>query len=131
MTPQIVQDLHKTQIVQDLHPPRLPLDYVQLGAGEVLAALGLGLLAALALMALLRPALHRRRRPAEALEAALAALRPLPPQDRLLAQAALLARYGGTVPEGLRPALYAGAPVPKAPELEPLIRAAYRRGKHD
>ena len=118
------------QIVQDLHPPRLPLDYVQLGPAEVLAAFGIGLLAALALMALLRPALHRRRPPAEALEAALAALRPLPPQDRLLAQAALLARYGGTVPPDLRPALYADAPVPDTPQLEPLIRAAARQARH-
>ncbi|GGH50648.1 hypothetical protein GVY41_05070 [Frigidibacter albus] len=117
------------QIVQDLHPPRLPLDYVQLGPPEVLAALGLGLLAALALMALLRPALHRRRPPAEALEAALADLRPLPPQDRLLAQAALLAHYGGTVPPDLRPALY-GAAVPDNPTLEPLIRAAARGARH-
>lgn len=117
-------------IVQDLHPPRLPLDYVQLGPTEVLAAFGLGLLAALALIVLLRPVLHRRRPPAEALEAALAEARALPAQDRLLAQAALLARHGGQVPEELRPALYAGAPVPDGQTLEPLIRAAFRGRRH-
>lgn len=110
-------------VVRDLHPPRLPEAFAALGWPELLAAFGLGLLLALGIHAVLRPVLTRRAR--TALEPHLARLRALPPQERLLAQARLLTRLGGTVPAEIRPLLY--APDPGDPRLEPLIREAFRR----
>ncbi len=111
-------------VIRDLHPPRLPESFAALGWPEVLAAVGLGLLLALGIHVVIRPALIRRPRPA--LEPQLARLRSLPPQERLLAQARLLTQLGGTVPTGLRPLLYSAGPPPDV-VLEPLIRDAFRQ----
>ncbi len=110
-------------VVRDLHPPRLPEAFAALGWPEVLSAFGLGLLLALAIHAVIRPVLTRR--PRAVLEPQLARLRTLPPQERLLAQARLLTRLGGTVPAEIKPLLYARTP-PEL-QLEPLIRDAFRR----
>lgn len=112
------------ELLAALNPPRLQADMVATGWADALAAFGLGLLLAAGLVALAGPLLAPRRRPA-GVEARLAALRALPPGERLLAQARLLAEAGARLPPDLRTSLYAGAPHDPA-EAEALIRAAWR-----
>lgn len=107
---------------RDLHQPRLPLDVAALGWPEVLAGFGLGLLLALGIFELLRPAFTRKARPD--LEAELVRLKSLPAAERLLAEARLLDRLGAPLPDEARAQLY--APEATAPDLEPLIRRAWR-----
>ncbi len=92
-------------VVEALHPPRLPEAFAAMGWGDLLAAFGLGLLLAAAVLSLAAPLLQRRA-PRPRLSARIAAAASLPPQDRLLALARLLAERGGTLPEDLRAGLY-------------------------
>lgn len=109
-------------IVADLHPPRLPEAFAALHAGDLLAAFGLGLLAAVLLLTLAAPLL-RRRPPRPRLSARIDAAAGLPPAARLLALARIVAERGGTLPEDLRAGLYTG-------EADPArIEALIRRGR--
>ncbi|MEZ5797747.1 MAG: hypothetical protein R3D63_09925 [Paracoccaceae bacterium] len=114
MTPQ--------ELVAQLHGPRLPEGYAAMGWDDVLAAVGLGLVLAAAVLAVLGPVLRPRARPARR-GAQIAEAARLPPQDRLLALARLLHDLGGTLPEDQRAALYAGLPGDPA-RVEALILAA-------
>lgn len=108
--------------LRDLHPPRLPLDVASIGWPETLAGFGLGLLLALGLFELLRPAFLRQ--PRRDLGQTLAGLKSLPPPDRLLAELRLLDRLGAPLPAEARAALY--APGRPEPDLLPEIRRAWR-----
>ena len=113
------------EMVAALHAPRLPEGFTALGWDDLLAAAGLGLLLAAALLVLLGPILRprpRRLRPA----ARIAATAGLPPAERLLALARLLHETGGQLPEDQRAALYAGQPGDPA-RVDALILAAGRR----
>lgn len=113
-------------IVAELHPPRLPATFIATGWPDLVAALGLGLLAAALAMALLSPLLRprpRAERPAEAI----ARLRALPADARLLGQLRLLRAAGTSLPPDLEAQLYAGPP-PDPERLDALIRKG-RRGR--
>lgn len=108
----------RDELLAALAPPRLPADMASLGPREALAMAALGLLAALAIWALLRPIL----RPGPSRRAAIRASRGLPAPERMLA----LARALGRLPEALRPAAYGAAPPPSDPEIERIALAAPR-----
>lgn len=99
-----------SDLLAALAPPRLPADMAALSMGEVMALLGMGLLAALALFAAAAPLLTRRPSRRDTI----AATRALPAPERLLAIARLL----GHLPAALRPAAYGAAPAPDAAEIE-------------
>lgn len=116
------------ELHEALNPPRLPADFVQSHPADLLAAFGIGFLVAAALVLLLAPLLRRRVRPASLSERR-AALADLPPAERLLGEAKLLAEVGATLPAEFAPALYAGAPHDSA-RIDSLLRDAWaRRGK--
>lgn len=104
----------QAELIAALPPPRLPAAMTHLGWPEMLALAGLGVLAGLLLVAVLRPALTRR--PSRA--AAIRATRGLPAQERILAIARLL----GRLPEPLRDAAYGAAPPPPDDEIERIAR---------
>ncbi|WP_189654988.1 hypothetical protein [Paracoccus mutanolyticus] len=111
-------------IVADLHPPRLPAPFTAPGWDDFLAAAGLGLMLAALLVAIAMPALRRRARPPR-LSHRLALAAGLPPADRLLALARILAEQGRALPPDQRRALYRGEPGdPDA--VEALIRSGTR-----
>lgn len=112
--------------LRDLHPPRLPVAFASFGWSEALVAFGLGLLLALLLFELVRPAFVRR--PGFDLEAELARLAGLPPAERMLGQLRLLRRLDAPLPEETRAHLYRPGEAP--PDLAPAVRAAARRGRH-
>lgn len=115
-------------VVADLHPPRLPAEFIATGWPDLLAALGLGLLAAALATALLAPLLRprpRRERPAETL----ARLRALPADERLLGQLRLLRAAGTALPPDLEARLYAGPP-PDPDRLDELVRSGGRGSRH-
>ncbi len=112
-------------VVEALHPPRLPEAFAAMGWGDLLAAFGLGLLLAVLVLTLAAPLLQRRP-PKPRLSARIAAAAALPPQDRLLALAQLLAERGGTLPEDLRAGLYAPGGADPA-KIEALILRGRRR----
>lgn len=108
------------QMLAALAPPRMPAEMAGLGVAEALALLGLGLLAGLALFALLAPLLARR--PSRRM--LIRATRAAPPAERLLA----IARILGHLPASLRPAAYGAAPPPADTEIErAALRARWRR----
>src|SRR5690606_28999977 len=106
----------KEDLIKALHPPRLPEAYATLGAMDLLAAFGIGLLLAALVLTLIAPLLQRRPRRVS-LSARIESARALPPADRLLALTRLLASRGGAIPEELRPLLYRGSPPPSDSEL--------------
>ncbi|WYK06819.1 hypothetical protein DWF04_018565 [Cereibacter sphaeroides f. sp. denitrificans] len=112
--------------LRDLHPPRLPVAFASFGWAEALVAFGLGLLLALLLFELVRPAFIRRS--GFDLEAELARLAGLPPAERMLGQLRLLRRFDAPLPAEARAHLYRAGEAP--PDLAPAIRAAARRGRH-
>ena len=108
-------------VVSQLHPPRLPEAFTALGLHDLLEAFGLGLLLAALVLTLAAPLLTRRPRRPRATER-IAAARRLPPEERLLALARLLAERGGALPDDQRTALYAGKGDPD--RIEALILKA-------
>jgi hypothetical protein len=114
------------EIVAELHPPRLPAEFTAPGWPDLLAAFGLGLILASLAAALVAPMLRPRPR-RETTAAALARLRTLPPEERLLGQLRLLAATGTPLPDDLRAALYSPSP-PDPDRLDALIRGARRHG---
>lgn len=113
------------EVVEALHPPRLPEGFAALGWADLLAAFGVGLLLAALVLTVAAPLLQRRP-PRPRLSARIAAAAALPPQDRLLALARLLAERGGTLPEDLRAGLYAPGSAEPA-KIEELILRGRRR----
>ncbi|MFT4151844.1 MAG: hypothetical protein QM656_16705 [Paracoccaceae bacterium] len=112
------------EVVAQLHPPRLPQAFTALGPADLLAAFGAGLVLAALVLVVAAPLLRRRPRrlrPAERIAAAAT----LPPQDRQLALLRLLAEGGGTLPDDLRAAVYAGRADPA--RIEALILGGGRR----
>lgn len=107
-------------LLADLHPPRLPVEFAEIGWPEIVAAVAIGLLMARLAYALVRPALRRPER--ADLSTRLAAIDTLPPDRRQIEELRLLRALGGTVPTGL----YTGPP----PDLRPLIHAAWK-GRRD
>lgn len=114
-------------LVASLHPPRLPEAFATLGAMDILAAFGIGLLLAVLILSLTAPLLQRRPRRI-GLSAQIAEARALPPQDRLLALTRLLSARGGAIPEEMKPLLYRGTPPPSDRELA-AVEALIRRGR--
>lgn len=100
----------QAELIAALAPSRLPPDMQQPGLPEVLALFGLGLLAGLAVFALILPLLARR----DTRRGRIRATRGLPPQERLLA----IARILGGLPAALRPAAYGAAPPPPDDQIE-------------
>lgn len=98
------------ELLAALAPPRLPAEMTGLGAREALGLVGLGLLAALVVFALLSPLLARR----PSRRGLIRATRGQPPQARLLA----IARILGHLPARLRPAAYGAAPPPPDVQIE-------------
>lgn len=74
-----------------LHGARLPAELAELAVRDVVAALGLGILAALLLFLALRPMLSRRRSRVDEVAAELRELAGLPSDQRLFHQARLRA----------------------------------------
>ncbi len=108
--------------LRDLHPPRLPEAFAALQWPELLAAFGLGILAALLIFELARPWLGLRRR--LGIEERLTALRARPPEARILGLLALLRSLGVAPPEDLRAALY--APTEDSAKLAEALERAVR-----
>ncbi len=106
----------RDDLLEQLNPPRLPLDMAVLGWREILALVGIGILAGLLAALVLRPLMGRR----PSRRARILATRGMPPQDRILAVARIL----GRLPDPLRPAAYGAAP---APDDDAITRAALRR----
>lgn len=92
------------ELLARLAPSRLPSDMASLGWSDLLALVGLGLLAGTGAALLLRPVLARR----PSRRAMIRATRGMAPPERLLA----IARILGRLPEPLRPAAYGAAPAP-------------------
>lgn len=101
------------ELVSALHPPRLPVGTATLGPGALIAAFGLGLLVALVLFAIARPAFRARLKPARPSDL-VAGLAALPPEARPLAAARLFARLGAAPPDSVTSRLYR----PEAPPLD-------------
>ena len=115
-------------LVHTLNPPRMPAEFVRTGAADILAAFGVGLLIAAALVFVLAPLF--RRRPARRRAAdALGELRALPASERLVAGARLLAERGVALPDRYRDALYLGTPYDPA-DLERLVAEAWGGGRN-
>ncbi|SNR40175.1 hypothetical protein EYF88_06720 [Paracoccus sediminis] len=108
----------RDDLLEQLNPPRLPLDMAVLGWREILALVGIGILAGLLAALVLRPLMGRR----PSRRARILATRGMPPQDRILAVARIL----GRLPDPLRPAAYGAAP---APDDDAITRAALRRAR--
>lgn len=89
-------------LLAQLRPVRLPADFAAFAWTDVLAAASLGILAALALLVLLRLLTRRRETPLALVRRQLAAARALPAEDRLFRQAALLDRLGAQGSETTR-----------------------------
>ncbi|SMO43242.1 hypothetical protein [Paracoccus laeviglucosivorans] len=102
------------ELMAGLAPSRLPPTMLAPGWPEYLALLGLGLLAGVVLVALMRPFLRRRLSRAERIRQT----RGLPAQERILA----IARILGRLPESLRPAAYGAVPPPPDAEIERIAR---------
>ncbi|KQT82186.1 hypothetical protein [Aurantimonas sp. Leaf443] len=77
-------------LVAELRPLKLPAELSAVTSGDVLAALAIGILAALLVAALARLVARRRRDRRAEVAAALAALRGRPAEERLYGQALLL-----------------------------------------
>lgn len=114
-------------LMAQLHPPRLPAGFTQFGAADLLAGFGAGLLLAALALWLAAPFLRARAQPPSPRQR-IEAARALPPQPRQLALLRLLAERGGTLPDDLRAAIYAGDP-PDPARIEALILAAPARRK--
>lgn len=113
------------EVVAALHPPRLPVGTAALGPGALIAAFGLGLLIALVLFALARPAFRARRKAAGPPDF-IAGLAALPPEARPLAAARLFTRLGAAPPESVTTRLYRpGSPPLDAETLDNALRAAW------
>jgi type II secretory pathway component PulM len=106
------------ELIAALAPVRLPAAMRVLEGREMLALLGLGLLAAVLIAVLLRPLLTRRA----SLRSRLKATRGLPADERLLA----IARITGRLPSDLRDAAYRSSP-PSDAEIERASRMRLRR----
>lgn len=78
-------------LARTLHDARLPAELAEFAVRDVVAAFGLGVLAALLLFLLLRPVLSRRRSRAEVVAAELRELAALPSELRLFHQARIRA----------------------------------------
>lgn len=114
------------EVVAALSGPRLPLAAATLSPGALVAAFGFGLLIALALFLIARPAFRARRRAASPAEH-LAALARLPAEARPLAAARLFVLLGARPPEALATTLYrADAGNVDMSGLEPALTAAWR-----
>lgn len=108
----------REDMIAALAPSRLPASMARLSWDEMLALIGMGLLAALVISVVLAPLLTRRR----SVRARIRATRGMPPQTRLLA----IARILGHLPELLRPAAYGAAPPPSETEVERIALKARR-----
>lgn len=108
------------EMLAALAPPRLPATMTALGLGEALALLGIGLLAGLAVFAVVAPLLARR--PSRRM--LIRATRATPAGERFLT----IARILGHLPPALRPAAYGAAPVPTDAEIESAAIRARRPG---
>lgn len=81
----------EAELAGQLTPVRLPEGLAVAAPQDLAAAFGLGLLAAMLLVLLLRPLMRRRPSWRQRIESELAALRHLPPASRLYRQSAILA----------------------------------------
>lgn len=114
-------------LAAELAPIRLPGSFARFGLHDALAALALGLVAALVLSALLRVVTERRARPVDLARARIASLGRRDMPERIAGLAALLHAHGGAIPAELSRALYdPAAEVDPAP-LERAVIAAARR----
>lgn len=116
-------------LVRQLHPPRLPVEFTQMGWPDLLAGLGLGLLLAALAVTLAAPFLRARPRPVSIAQR-LKDSRSLPPNDRLLVVMAAFSQQGGKLPDDLRDALYdrdTGQSGDLADRIEALIPPQTRR----
>lgn len=115
------------EVVAALHGPRMPAGTAELNPWALVAAFGLGLLLALGLFALARPALRARRRAATPAQH-LAALAALPEAARPLAAARIFADLGAPPPPAVAARLYAPRPARLDPaEIAPALKAAWSR----
>ncbi|MFV0303452.1 MAG: hypothetical protein ACK5IP_21720 [Paracoccus sp. (in: a-proteobacteria)] len=106
------------ELMAALAPARLPAAMRMLDPREMLAMVGLGLLAAVLCGLILGPLLARRVSTRQRIRAT----RGLPPAERLLA----IARITGRLPQGLRDAAYRPAP-PGEDQIERALRRRSRR----
>ncbi|WP_299844309.1 hypothetical protein [uncultured Paracoccus sp.] len=108
----------REELLEALAPIRLPAAMRVLEGREMLALVGLGLLAAALIALLLGPLLTRRATTRQRLSAT----RDLPAGERLLA----IARITGRLPPDLREAAYLATP-PNADEIERASRRRFHR----
>lgn len=123
----------EAELLASLRPLRLRAAYAAPGWADLCVAFSLGLLAGASLFAAARPFLRRKTDPVAQMRQALAALRDLPPTERLARQARLLADCAGT--EAVRAAawhesLYTSRSLPDPEALDRVILAAVRRRPH-
>ncbi|WP_181701534.1 hypothetical protein [Chthonobacter albigriseus] len=100
----------QAELIQALPAGRLPPSLIELGAADLLALFGVGLVLGAILAAILAPFL--KRTPSR--RARVRATRGLAPQERVLAVAKLL----GEMPEPLRPSAYVPWPSVTDAEIE-------------
>lgn len=82
-----------SELVARLRPIRLPEDFATFGPSDALAAFSLGVVLALAALALMRPLLARRTDPLARARAEIARLSRLPTGERAYRLALLLDRF--------------------------------------
>lgn len=119
--------MNPEDLVARLAPVRIPESFARFGVQDALAAIALGLVAALLLASLLRRVTVRKLRPADRARASIAELRAGDPRERIAGLARLLRAHGGTVPEGLSAALYDPRATIDATALERAVLDAARR----
>ncbi|WP_138471587.1 hypothetical protein [Poseidonocella sp. HB161398] len=117
------------ELLQRLAPVRVPEAFARFGPQDALAAIALGLFAALLLCLALRGLTRARPRPADRARAGIAVLAALPPQARIAGLAALLRELGGEMPAGGRDALYDPAAAADPAPLEAAVLAQARRAR--
>lgn len=94
------------EVVAQLHPPRLPEAFTQTGVPDILLAMGLGLVLAALVFAVLAPLSRRKTRP-PSLQTMVGAAEGMPAEDALLHLAKLAQARGLPLTPPERAALYA------------------------
>lgn len=115
----------QAELIAALPEGRLPLELMELGATDLLALFGVGLMVAALLSVLAGPFLAGR----PSRKTLIRATRDLPPEERLLA----IARILGHLPKKLQPAAYGGAAPPPSETIERIALKAKmpKTGKAD
>ncbi len=114
-------------LAAELAPVRIPESFARFGIQDALAALAVGLIAALLLASLVRALTVRRTRPVDVARARIASLGRRAMPERVAGLAALLRANGGAIPGEVSQALYDPDATLDPEALERAVIAAARR----